>query len=80
MLTEFTFEYDGRTVWCRVESIHVNASGRPAIPSNAMWYYEIDGVTHSAYEASPDDIKEDVTQRIAAIEEARSAQKGIFAD
>jgi len=80
MLTEFTFEYDGRTVWCRVESIHVNASGRLAIPSNAMWYYEIDGVTHSTFEASPDDIKEDVKWRIAAIEESRRAQKGIFAD
>lgn len=77
MLTEFTFDYDGRTGRCWVESIHVNASGRPAIPSNAMWYYEIDGVTHSAYEASPDDIKEDVMRRIAAIEESRSAREGL---
>ena len=37
---------------------------------------EIDGVTHSTFEASPDDMKEDVERRIAAIEESRRHKRG----
>ncbi len=79
-MKEFTFVHDGHTVRCWVESIHVIASGHPAIPSNARWYYEIDGVTRSAGEADMDDQQDDVQRQIIAYEESRKAREGIVAD
>ena len=79
-MKEFTFVHHGHTVRCRVESIHVTASGHPAIRSNAMWYYEIDGVTRSAGEAVVDDQQDDVQRQIIAYEESRKAREGMVAD
>ncbi len=63
MLDKMTFTHDGRTYRCWVESVNVSSDG-PAIPSNAMWMVEVDGVTRAAFEASPDDQESDVQQRI----------------
>ena len=77
-MKEFTFVHDGRTVRCWVESIHVTASGHPAIPPNAMWYYEIDGVTRSAGEAGVDDQQDDVQRVIITYEESGKAREGVW--
>ncbi len=67
MFDEFSFEYLGQIVHCRVESANVSAVD-PAIalarPSNAKWIYEMNGVFREAFEASPQDKQDDIERRM----------------
>ena len=59
---EFTFTHNGRTFRCRVDT--AGQAGGMARPSNPVWLVEVDGASHTPFDASLDDSTDDVQRRV----------------
>lgn len=73
MRDEFFFTHEARTFRCRVESVNVATSGT-ALPSNAHWSVEVDGIWSQAFDSSPDDTEESVGHRVVEWDQSRRAR------
>jgi len=69
VIDDVTFSHRGRTFRCRVDMGGGESS--LARPSEAVWVVEVDGEAHAPFDASPDDTREGLIQRVVAWFDAR---------